>query len=77
MLNILVLFSSHVTMTFKLKNPGWITEEGDFDFVLIVGGIFLSISMLFYFCDSTFRTSFGFDGGDAILEDTCQNNDIV
>ena len=63
-------------MTSNLKNPGWITEEGDLDFVLIVGGIFLSISMLFYFCDSTFRTSFGFDG-DEILEDTCQNNVVV
>ena len=54
-------------MSLKL-NPSWIAEESDFTFVLAVGGIFLTISMVFYFCDSTYRTSFYFDG-DEFTED--------
>ena len=61
-------------MSYKLK-PGWITEESDLDFVLIVGGIFLSISILFYFCDSKFRSSFNFD--ETEQEEKCQSNAIV
>ena len=72
----LVFALSTVTrMSYKLK-PGWITEESDLDFVLVVGGIFLSISMLFYFCDSKFRNSFYFDANEG-LEDTCWNNVII
>ena len=63
-------------MSLKL-NPSWIAEESDFTFVLAVGGIFLIISMVFYFCDSTYRTSFYFDGGEFTEDQSSFENGLV
>ena len=63
-------------MSLKL-NPGWIAEESDFTFVLVVGGFFLSISMIFYFCDATYRNSFYFDGSDFAEDPEQFDNGIV
>ena len=63
-------------MSLKL-NPSWIAEESDFTFVLAVGGLFLTISMVFYFCDSTYRTSFYFDGGEFTEDQSSFENGLV
>ena len=63
-------------MSLKL-NPGFIAEESDFAFVLAVGGIFLSISMVFYFCDATYRNSFYFDGSEFPEDPEQYDNGIV
>ena len=63
-------------MSFKL-NPSWIAEESDFTFVLAVGGLFLTISMVFYFCDATYRTSFYFDGGEFAEDQGSRENGFV
>ena len=51
-------------------------EESDFIFVLLFGCIFLTISMAFYFCDSTYRNSFYFNGSDS-SEDYDDNGFIL
>ena len=40
-------------------------DESDLVFVLVIAGMFLTISMVFYFCDSKFRSSFYFDGDES------------
>ena len=47
-------------------------KESDFIIVLLFGSVFLTISMVFYFCDATYRNSFYFNGS-AFPEDYDEN----
>ena len=52
-------------------------EESDLVFVLVIAGMFLTISMVFYFCDSKFRSSFYFDGEESTGADFEMGTKIV
>ena len=52
-------------------------EESDLVFVLVIAVMFLTISMVFYFCDSKFRSSFYFDGEESTGADFEMGTKIV
>ena len=52
-------------------------EESDLVFVLVIAGMFLTISMVFYFCDSKFRSSFYFDGDESTGADFEMGTKVV
>ena len=52
-------------------------DVSDFVFVLAVAGMFLTISMVFYFCDSKFRSSFYFDGDESTGTDFEMGTKVV
>ena len=52
-------------------------EESDVVFVLVIAGMFLTISMVFYFCDSKFRTSFHFDGDESTGADLEMGTKVI
>ena len=57
----LCLCSIRVLKMSLKSNPSLISVESDFMFVLVIGGFFSLISVIFYYCDPTFRSGFYFD----------------
>ena len=41
----------------------WFVEELDFTFVVILGAVFMTVSLLVYYCDAEYRHNFYFEGG--------------
>ena len=52
-------------------------DESDLVFVLVIAGMFLTISMVFYFCDSKFRSSYYFDGDESTGADFEMGTKVV
>ena len=74
------LFSTSLTLNLskqKIEKYLVMGDESDSVFVLIIAGMFLSISLVFYFCDSKFRNSFYFDGDDSTGTDLEMESKIV